>query len=203
MSNLHELSGFTTKQLTDILLVDIMDAMHHRVKRLENMERAMLDATFAANQSEERNIEVTLVSTLLNPIRGGYTRFPEDSNGDKKMVKVTFNGTKVSAVLDSMLGSARVYSGDLKTIGKKNGKTYMTAQPTEADLNAMKQGPWLFESTNKDRILSKFTIDDIVVNYNQSMHSSNASDPMYRFVTYTCNNMRFTLVHKLSAWEDL
>ena len=188
MSNPRELSGFTTKHLTDI--VDIMDAMHHRIKRLENMEMAMLDAGFTADQAEERNIQVTLVSMLLNPIRGGYTRFPEDSSGDNKMVKVTFKGTKVSAVLDSMMGSARVYSGDLKTIGKKNGdKTYTTTQPTEADLNAIKQGPWLFESATKDRILSNFTIDDIVANYNPSMYSSNASDPTYRFVTYRCGNM--------------
>jgi hypothetical protein len=117
--------------------------------------------------------------------------------------KGKFDGTQVFADLDSMWGSARVYSGDLKRVAKKDKTMYFTTETNEADIEAIKQGPWFFEGANLNRILRKITIDDIVANFNSTMNSSNASDPLYRFVTYSCNDMQFTLVHKLSAWEAL
>ena len=195
-------AGFLQGQLSDV--TDIVSRLHRRIEVMENMESVLLQGGgyFTSRPPmEERNIEISLLSKTW--FRGGYSRFPEGSSGDRKIVKVRFNGPQVFADLDSMWGSARVYSGDLKTVAKKKSTMYITAETNEADMEAIKRGPWLFEGANLKRILRKFTIDDIVANFNETMNSSNASDPVYRFVTYSCNDMRFTLVHKLSAWEAL
>ena len=101
--------------------------------------------------------------------------FPESSApNDTRKVKVTFKGTTVSAVLDSLLGvTSRVYTGEL---------------PSDIDAAKVKElqtGRWTLGSVQVQRVGTATT------------------DPQFRHLFFKCAGVDFAMSHKLSAYEQL
>ena len=99
--------------------------------------------------------------------------FPESSApNDTRKVKVTFKGTTVSAVLDSLLGmTSRVYTGEL---------------PSDIDAAKVKElqtGRWTLDALEVER------------------KGTDASSPLWRHLYYSCAGVKFSMSHELSGVE--
>jgi hypothetical protein len=107
-----------------------------------------------------------------------------------------FDGTLVSAVLDSMLGSARVYETDLEVAVK---------DCDDSKIAVIKQGPWELIGTVLERVKKDITLERIIAKngVDQTMVGNIASDPIFRGVTYECGGMQFCLWKELSTYEKI
>ena len=159
------------------------------LRRLATAVDALMPDGGAADEVKDIQVSLTYMSKMSK-------RFPSDSTGDTKIVKVTFSGSRVSAVLDSFMGSERVYKADLSVAieGLDAGR-----------LDAIKAGPWLLVGTVYERVKLGIKLEDIInkgiVEF--AMNGTDASDPIFRGVAYQCNGMMFTLWKELSTWEKM
>ena len=93
---------------------------------------------------------------------------------DTRKVKVTFMGTAVSAVLDSLLGvTSRVYQGELPS------------DITAEKVKALQTTRWQLQAVRVDRV------------------GTDASDPEWRHLVFKCADVEFTMSHELSGVERL
>ena len=157
------------------------------LRRLATAVDALMPGGGAADEVKDIQVGLTYMSNRS-------ARFPSGSTGDTKNVKVTFSGSRVSAVLDSFMGSERVYKADLRVAIKGLD---------EGGLNAIKAGPWLLVGTVNERVKPVTKLEDIIKKgiVEFAMNGTDASDPIFRGVAYQCGGMNFTLWKELSAWE--